>query len=312
MTLVSVTCKMGVYRHDEFLDLIDDLGGYIIQKQVIAQEVVLQALVPREDIAQLRVLSRVVAGEIQYSPLVGTEIAVVSMSLDIHHLPHASCDIAEYLRKSGAKTNMIGLARGFGKRIGLLSAEERDIINEHDLAIFLFGNFETCIKYKIKTFRRGISVPIVLCGGPKTEVLRDLFTPPVDGYLGNIGRFMHRTQEKDEIAKLDELIAEVSRVLDEKRTRISRDPLSLSPARLMDVILDEIPAIHEVLSPIPVVVQMDGVRIKLPYAEYRDVISAVVIEGNITIGDIVRLTPSKMQDYILAKILPMSETGVMI
>jgi putative methanogenesis marker protein 7 len=134
------------------MDLIDDLGGYIIQKQVIAQEVVLQALVPREDIAQLRVLSRVVAGEIQYSPLVGTEIAVVSMSLDIHHLPHASCDIGEYLRRAGAKTNMIGLARGFGKRIGLLNAEERDIINEHDLVIFLFGNFETCIKYKIETF----------------------------------------------------------------------------------------------------------------------------------------------------------------
>ncbi|MCL2459898.1 MAG: methanogenesis marker 7 protein [Euryarchaeota archaeon] len=312
MTLVSVTCKMGVYRHDEFLDLIDDLGGYIIQKQAIAQEVVLQALVPKEDIAQLRVLSRVVAGEIQYSPLVGTEIAVVSMSLDIHHLPHASCDMGEYLRKSGAKTNMIGLARGFGKRIGLLSAEERDIINEHDLVIFLFGNFETCIKYKIETFRRGIFVPIVLCGGPKTEVLRDLFTPPVDGYLGNIGRFMHRTQEKDEIAKLDELIAEVSRVLDEKRTRLARDPLSMSPARLMDVILDEVPEIHNVLSPIPVVVQMDGVRIKLPYEKYHDVISAVVIEGEITIGDVVRLTPSKMQDYILAKILPMSETGIMI
>jgi putative methanogenesis marker protein 7 len=294
------------------MDLIDDLGGYIIQKQVIAQEIVLQALVPREDIAQLRILSRIVAGEIQYSPLVGTEIAVVSMSLDIHHLPHASCDMAEYLRKSGAKTNMIGLARGFGKRIGLLSTEERDIINEHDLVIFLFGNFETCIKHKIEIFRRGIFVPIVVCGGPKTEVLRDLFTPPVDGYLGDIGRFMHRTQEKNELAKLDELIAEVSRVLDEKRTRLARDPLSMSSARLMDVILDEIPEVHEVLSPIPVVVQMDGVRIKLPYEKYHEKISAVVIEDEVTIGDVVRLTPSKMQDYILAKILPMSETGIMI
>ena len=312
MNLVSVTIKCGVYRHDEILDLIDDLGGYVIQKQMIAQEVVLQALVPREDITQLRLISRPLSGEIQYSPLVGTEIAVVSMSLDIHHLPHASCDIGEYLRKSGAKTNMIGLARGFGKRIGILSTEERDIINEHDLAIFLFGNFETCIKHKIETFRRGIFVPIVLCGGPKTEVLRDLFSPPVDGYLGDVGRFMHRTKEKDEIAKLDELIAEVSRVLDEKRSRLARDPLSLSPARLMDVILDNVPAVHEVLSPIPIVVQMDGVRIKLPYAEYADEIAKVVIEDTITIGDIVTLSPSRMQDYILAKILPMSDTKVML
>jgi methyl coenzyme M reductase subunit C-like uncharacterized protein (methanogenesis marker protein 7) len=123
---------------------------------------------------------------------------------------------------------------------------------------------------------------------------------------------MHRTQEKNELTKLDELIAEVSKVLDEKRNHLARDPLSMSSARLMDVILDEIPAVHDVLSPIPVVVQMDGVRIKLPYAEYHDKISAVVIEGDITVGDVVRLTPSKMQDYILAKILPMSETGIMI
>jgi methyl coenzyme M reductase subunit C-like uncharacterized protein (methanogenesis marker protein 7) len=57
---------------------------------------------------------------------------------------------------------------------------------------------------------------------------------------------------------------------------------------------------------------MDGVRIKLPYAEYANEISSVVIEDEIRIRDVVRLTPSKMQGYILAKILPMSETGIMI
>ena len=32
-----------------------------------------------------------------------------------HHLPHAACDISEYLREFGAKDNMIGLARRNGK-----------------------------------------------------------------------------------------------------------------------------------------------------------------------------------------------------
>ena len=109
MILVPITYKGGVFRHDEILDLIEDMGGYIIQKHMIAQEVVLQALIPKEDIEVLKTVSRPLAGEVKPAPLVGTEIAVVSMSLEIHHLPHASCDVAEYLRTAGAKTNMIGL-----------------------------------------------------------------------------------------------------------------------------------------------------------------------------------------------------------
>ena len=52
-TLVPVTYKGGVYRHDEIMDLIDDLGGYVVQKHVMAQDVVLQSFVPRDDIAAI-------------------------------------------------------------------------------------------------------------------------------------------------------------------------------------------------------------------------------------------------------------------
>ena len=134
--LVPIIYKGGVYRHDIIIDLIDDLGGYIVQKHMIAQEVVLQSLVPKDDIELIKKISRPLAGIVYEAPLVGTEIAVVSPSLEIHHLPHTSCDVAEYLRSAGAKTNMIGLARGFGKRIANLNIEERDIINEHDCAVF--------------------------------------------------------------------------------------------------------------------------------------------------------------------------------
>ena len=122
MALVPVTYKGGIHQHDIVVSLIEDLGGYIIQKHMVAQEVVLQAFVPRDDIGLIARISKPLFGEITESPLVGTEIAIVSMSLEIHHLPHPSCDFAEYCRRIGAKTNMVSPARGPGKRTPLFGA----------------------------------------------------------------------------------------------------------------------------------------------------------------------------------------------
>jgi putative methanogenesis marker protein 7 len=312
MTLVPVTYRGGVYRHDEVVDLIEDVGGYIIQKHFLAQEVVLQALVPKEDIELIRRVGKPLLGDVTPAPLVGTEIAVVSMSLEIHHLPHASCDIAEYIRRNGAKTNMVGLARGFGKRVAQMNDEERDVINEHDLALFMLGNFESCIQHKFPVLRRGLDVPIIVCGGPSKEALQKIIDPPVDGYVGNVGRFMHRTKESDELEKLDEINAEITRVLDIRRDEIAKDPLSVSPARLMDVIGEQVPDIADVTSPTPITVQIAGLRVKLPYDTYAPVIRKCEIEGGITIGDVADVNPSRMRDYILVKVRPFSETNIVV
>jgi len=312
MTLVPVTYKGGIYQHDIVVDLIDDLGGYIIQKHILAQEVVLQCFVPREDIELIREISRPLFGEVTDSPLVGTEIAIVSMSLEIHHLPHPSCDIAEYTRRLGAKTNMVSLARGPGKRIAGLNDEERDVINEHDIAVYLLGNFETCIEYKMPTLRRGIDVPIVLCGGPDIDVLKKIIDPPVEGYMGNVGRFMRRTKEADQLDKLDEIVAEITRVLEKKRDEIAKDPLSVSPARLMGLIREKIPEILDVTSPTPLTVQMAGLRVKLPYDTFAERLRHVEIEDGILLGDISEVLPSRMRDYILVRVLPFSETNTVI
>src|SRR5512137_2198273 len=236
MTLVPVTYKGGIYQHDIIIDLIEDLGGFIVQKHIIAAEVVLQCFVPKDDIDLIRTIAKPLFGEVTDSPLVGTEIAIVSMSLEIHHLPHPSCDIAEYVRRIGAKSNMVSLARGPGKRIAGLNDEERDVINEHDIAVYLMGNFETCIEHKMPILLRGIEVPVVVCGGPDKETLVRIVDPPVEGYVGGVGRFMRRTKEADQLDKLDEIIAEITRVLEKKREDIAKDPLSVSPARLMDLI----------------------------------------------------------------------------
>jgi putative methanogenesis marker protein 7 len=312
MTLVPVTYKGGIFQHDLVVDLIEDLGGYIVQKHMIAQEVVLQCFVPREDIELIRQISRPLFGEVTDSPLVGTEIAIVSMSLEIHHLPHPSCDIAEYVRRLGAKSNMVSLARGPGKRIAGLNDEERDVINEHDIAVYLLGNFETCIEYKMPTLRRGIDVPIVLCGGPDKTVLERIIDPPVDGYVGNVGRFMRRTKEADELDKLDEIIAEITRVLEKKREEIAKDPLSVYPARLMGLIREQVPEILDVTSPTPLTVQMAGLRVKLPYDTFAERLKKVAIEDGITLGEVAEILPSRMRDYIIVKVLPFSETNTVV
>lgn len=312
MTLVPVTYKGGIYQHDIIIDLIEDLGGYIVQKHIIAAEVVLQCFVPKDDIGLIRTLAKPLFGEVTDSPLVGTEIAIVSMSLEIHHLPHPSCDIAEYVRRIGAKSNMVSLARGPGKRIAGLNDEERDVINEHDLAVYLMGNFETCLEYKLPTLRRGINVPIVLCGGPDEAVLRKITNPPFEGYVGKVGRFMRRTKEADQLDKMDEIVAVITKVVEKKRDDIAKDPLSVSPARLMDLIREKVPDILDVTSPTPLTVQMRGLRVKLPYDRYAAPLRAIEIEDGITIGDVAEIVPSRMRDYILVKILPFSETNMVI
>jgi putative methanogenesis marker protein 7 len=305
MALVPVTYKGGIHQHDIVIALIEDLGGYIIQKHMVAQEVVLQAFVPREDIGLIARISKPLFGEITESPLVG-------MSLEIHHLPHPSCDFAEYCRRIGAKTNVVSPARGPGKRIAAINDEERDVINEHDIAVYAFGNFETCIEHKWPLMRRGVEVPIIVMGGPSEEALRRILNPPADGYIGNNGRFMRRTKEADELAKLDEMVAEVVRVLEKKRERIAKDPLSVQPARLMEVIREQVPAIHEVTSPTPLTVQMEGLRVKLSYDLYADVLRKLEIESGVTLGDIAEVVPSRMRDYIIVRILPFSETNTVV
>ena len=312
MTLVPVTYKGGIHQHDIVIALIEDLGGYVVQKHLVAQEVVLQAFVPREDIDLIARISKPLFGEITESPLVGTEIAIVSMSLEIHHLPHPSCDFAEYCRRIGAKTNVVSPARGPGKRIAAINDEERDVINEHDIAVYAFGNFESCIEHKWPLMRRGVEVPIIVMGGPSEEALRRILNPPADGYIGNNGRFMRRTKEADELSKLDEMVAEVVRVLEKKRERIAKDPLSVQPARLMEVIREKVPAIHEVTSPTPLTVQMEGLRVKLSYDLYAEALRKLEIENGVTLGEIAEVVPSRMRDYIIVRVLPFSETNTVV
>ena len=130
--------------------------------------------------------------------------------------------------------------------------------------------------------------------------------------MGNVGRFMRRTKEADQLEKMDEIVAEITRVLEKKREEIAKDPLSVSPARIMDLIREHIPAIHEVTSPTPLTVQMAGLRVKLPYDTFVKDLRKIEIEDGIMLGDITEVVPSRMRDYILLRIRPFSETSVVV
>jgi methyl coenzyme M reductase subunit C-like uncharacterized protein (methanogenesis marker protein 7) len=108
------------------------------------------------------------------------------------------------------------------------------------------------------------------------------------------------------------VVTEITRILEMRREEIAKDPPSVSPARLMDVINEQVEEIHEVLSPTPVTVQMTGLRVKLPYDIFARILKDLPIERDVTIGEIADILPSRMRDYILIRIKPFSETNVMV
>lgn len=295
----------GVYKHDLVIELVEDLGGYILQKNVAQSEVILLLLVPSEDMQTLEALSKELRGELERAPLAGTEVAVVTPTLAIHHLPHTACDTAEYLRRNGAKSNMIGLARGVGREIAQINEYEAALINEHDAAVFIFGNFAECIRKK-ESLYRNISVPVVVTGGPEIPK-EDL--PYAYEYVPSVGRIAHRARKATELGTLDSIIDAVGRALDKTRTDIAKDPLTTSPPRVMNAVREQVPEVEYSFSPLPIALNLTGVRVKLPFEEYKDRAKAVKFDEGVTLGEIAAIKPSRMKGYILVRILPASETG---
>ncbi len=299
----------GIHRHTLLLELLEDLGGYLIQKTPAATEVTLVMLIPRDDVQLVEQLAKELLGKLSSAPLTGIEVAVVSPTLASHHLPHSACDVAEFLRRGGANTTMIGLARGMGRKVALSADYERRLINEHDIALFSFGTFRDCIINKKPKLFEGIKIPIIATGGPnlKTEEV-----PGADMYIGNIGRVSHRLRKSDELEGLDAMNEKVGEIVQKMREEIARDPLAVLPARVMKEVQEQIPDIESVYTPAPLTLQLDGLRIKLPYADFHKRIEDLELQDNIRLSDVATITPSKMKNYILVKVKRKSDVGIEI
>lgn len=279
----------GVYRSDELYEIIEDVGGVVLQKNRSSQMLTVVMSVPEEDRAAVEAVCKDIGGEVRDVPLAGTEIAVVGPTLGRHHMPHPICDIAEILRRSGAVTVVMGLARGRGKSTSQISMTERCIVDEYDGAIFMMGNFKSCVETKAELMR-DIHVPTLLVSGPMPEGVDDT----CDAIISGVGRKASRMRSVDERAKLDEIVDAMERILKDKKRSLEEDPLYVHPTEIKQI-LEGYEPIDMCLRPAPMVLHLDGLRIKIPYAEHREHLENVMVYGR-RLGEIADISPSKIDD----------------
>jgi len=287
----------GVYRNNILKEWIEDVGGFVIQEHVMQLDVYMTVALPRSELENFKREAKKYKGKVVETPLAGIEIAVVAPSLSRHHLPHTACDIAEYLRRYGAKSNMIGLAHGVGKDISSIKEREKRLIEEHDLAVYVMGNFESCIKDKVHLF--DVDIPVVVTGGPEKV---DIPYP----YVGNLGRRLHRLRHSEERQALKRMVEEITKLINRRKEELSYDPPVVPPVVLKDILEKNVEEIYGVLSPMPIVTQLDGLRVKLDYDTYHEKIEKVKV-GKYLLKDIADVKRSYMKNYILIKIKPTSE-----
>ena len=293
----TLTFNGGVHKSEEIKELIEDLGGFILQESIQQMELVLNVAVPIEDIDKIEAKSKELLAKLSVAPMAGSEIAIVSPTLARHHLPHAACDISEYLREYGAKDNMIGLARGDGKGTSGITEEEKSLIEEHDLAVFALGSFENCIKEKAFLYD-SIDIPVIVTGAPDIDV-DDL--PGADAYVGGLGRIPRRLRRGPDMRALDKLVETIEQILNDKKHEMALDAPLVPSIVVKNAIENQVREIKDVISPAPITTQLDGVRVKLNYDKYADTIANVVIDGK-KLSELAEIKKSFMYDYILVKI----------
>ena len=276
----------GVYKFDELKELIEDIGGFILQESVMQMETMLHMAFPEEEERTIRDKIKELGGKFTKLPLAGAEIMIVAPSLGKHHAVNPICDIAEFLRREGAITNMMGLARGVGKRIAQITVEEKKIIDEFDAAVFVFGNFKECIEEKVRLCDK-LEVPYLIVGGPPDLEL--------DNYVGGIGRKTDRMRRKGEIDTLMTMTVKLGEILDEKRLEVEEDPLAASPLFIKDMIEMVVPP--KAGEELPIVIQLDGLRINI---EEEDVGRMKEVEvGKKKLSEICALKKSLFKGYLL-------------
>ncbi len=285
----------GLYRIRDFYETIDDLGGFIIQENRSQTMITVTMALPDEERGTIEELARQIGGEISDIPLGGTEIAVIGPTLGRHHMPHPICDIAEYMRRFGAITIVMGLARGKGRETAQISSDEKAIINEYDAAIFVLGNFKDCIEKEKSRLYEDIEVPVILVVGP------DMDKPDhCEGFVSGVGRKCERMRKTDEIKKLDEIADTVESVIDQHRKELDEDPLFVHPAEIKQRI-ESLPAVKDNLRPAPIVLHLDGLRVKVPYEDIAQEIASIEIYGR-RLDEIADITKSRLGNSTLIKI----------
>lgn len=215
-------------------------------------------------------------------------------------MPHPICDIAEHLRRYGAITIVMGLARGRGRKTCQISAAEKAIIEEYDAAIFMLGNFKECVTHEKIDLYKDIQIPVVTVVGPELESL-----PHCEALVCGVGRKVERMRRSEEIAKLEEIADRVKEVIDKRRKEIEEDPLFVHPSEVKDA-LEDMDAVQECLRPAPVVLHVDGLRVKIPYKKHVKELEELEVYGR-KLKDIATISDCRLGDSTIIRIKTKAE-----
>jgi putative methanogenesis marker protein 7 len=296
--------KGGVYRKEKLDDFLEDVGGLVVQEYRVLNESIVSLAIPTEEEARLDEIAKELKANLTKTPLIGTEIAVLTPSMSRKHLPHPVCDVAEHLRRYGGKTNVIGLSRGAGQKGGL-SPREKRLIEEHDVAVVMLGNFRYCLQECKTSLYEELGIPSVIVGGPT-----QIEVPSPHLYVGGLGRINHRLRRGEEIKKLDEIRRAVNFLIRKVREEQLHDPLIIDPLLAMICVKEQIPEVLEQPSPGPLTLKLDGLRIKLPYDKCVERVRKVNLNGDLTLEEVAEIKKTFFSDYILVKVLPESEVSL--
>ncbi len=191
------------------------------------------------------------------------------------------------------------MARGKGRRTAQINADEKAIIEEYDAAVFVLGNFKDCIlEHKVRLFE-DIQKPVVGVCGPQIDSL-----PNCDAVVCGIGRKVERMRREDEIRQLEEVSEAMERVLKAKRQELEEDPLFVHPAEVKD----RIGSWRRCSAPPTgtMVLHLDGLRVKIPYKEWKEQLSAVEVYGR-RLDEIADLSDSRLGGSTLIRIKTRAE-----
>ena len=139
---------------------------------------------------------------------------------------------------------------------------------------------------------------VIVTGAPDIDVNE---LPGADAYVGGLGRIPRRLRRGSDVRALDNLVETIERILNEKKREMALDAPLVPSIVVKNAIENQVREIEDVISPTPVTSQLDGVRVKLDYDTYADVIANVVIDGK-KLSEFAEIKKSKMYDYILVKI----------
>ena len=70
----TLTFTGGIHKSEELKELIEDLGGFVLQSNILQMELVLNMAVPIDDVDIVKQKAKELLGEISVAPMAGSQL----------------------------------------------------------------------------------------------------------------------------------------------------------------------------------------------------------------------------------------------